>query len=249
MQQERGLTRTSIIVALALLGLVGAARGVSAAGRGGTIAFGAVSGNTVEVNTTAAADGWSAFNIHIAARPSPGVALTGITAAKGTALQGEWGCASPAPLAGESLFACVGVGSQSVTAPGSLASFTFAATGNGCMGVSLVRVPGDPLLDTFTVDSATSTPQAGTVSTTPARILVGTGTAADCTAVADAATPAPAAPSASETAPTLAPPPATATAPALPSAIGGQVSIGTPLGKNDAGLLVVPIDTTAATDP
>lgn len=246
MNQPHRLTRIGIIAALVLLSLLGATRGVSAEGRGGTISLGAVSGNTVEVKTTAAADGWSAFNIHIAARPSPGVVLTGISAVKGAALPGEWVCPSAVPAAGEYLFACSAP--QSVTAAGSLASITVAATGNGCIGVSLVSVPGDPLLDTFTVDSATYAAQTVTVSTTTAKILVGSGTAADCPAIANATPPTLAAPSANATTPTLAPPPATAIAPAPPSAIGGQLSIGTPLGKNDRGSLVVPIDTTAATD-
>jgi hypothetical protein len=248
MKRERVLTRTSIVAVLVLLGLLGATRSVSAEGRGGTISLGAVSGNTVEVGTTAAADSWNGFNIHVTTRTSPGVALTQISATRSTALPGQWFCPSSVPAAGEYVFACIGLEQQSVSAPASLASFTFAATGNGCIGVRLVSAPGDDLLDTFTMDSATSTVQAVTVSTAPAKILIGAGTAADCPTVANATTPTLAARSASATTATLAPQPATAIAPALRSAIGGRLSIGTPLGKDDTGLLIVPIDTTAATD-
>jgi hypothetical protein len=236
----------SIIAVLVLLGLLGTTRMVAAAGRGGTISLGAASGNTVEVDTTAAADGWSGYNIHVTTRGSPGVALTRITATQGAALPGQGFCASTVPVTGEYVSSCVGLESQSVTAAGSLAKVTVAATGNGCIGVSLVSAPGDTTLGTYTIDSATSTAQAVTVSTATAKILVGAGTAAACPTMAYTTTPTLAAPSASATAPTLAPPPATATTPT--SAIGGQLSVGTPLGKNATGLLVVPIDTTAATD-
>jgi hypothetical protein len=169
---------TALII---LIGLAGDARDVSANGVGGTISLGTVSGNTVEVNTTRAVNAWSRFGIHVRTSVSRGVELTDIVGAGNVAL-GPWVCLPTVPAEGEYVFGCAGLESQSITAPSMLALLTFRAAGNGCIGVSLVAAPGDTALDTYTVDAATTTAQAVIVSTATARILIGAGTAADCSA-------------------------------------------------------------------
>ena len=182
------MTRTSPAVMacatalIILIGLAGDARDVFASGVGGTISLGRASGNTVEVNTTQAANAWSRFGIHVRTSVSGGVELTDIAGAGGTALGGQWVCLPSVPAEGEYVFGCAGLDSQSITAPSMLALLTFRASGNGCIGVSLVAAPGDTALDTYTVDAATTTAQAVVVSTAAARVLVGAGTAADCSA-------------------------------------------------------------------
>jgi hypothetical protein len=179
---------TSLSLALAAL------LPVSADGVGGTISLGAVAGTTtaptVEVNTGAPTDPWSGFNIHLGFVASAGVTPGTVSAAIGTGLTGSTFCpALGTPVASERVFACTGISGQMITTAGQLAVFTFNATGNGCIQVTLINTPGDPNLATYTVDANSSSAQTNVVSAVPAMLLVGTGSVADCGAAGPTNTP------------------------------------------------------------
>jgi hypothetical protein len=182
----------SCAIGFAVVLLLGgsSARRASASGVGGSISLGDVVGNTVAVNTTAPTDPYSAFNLHLHANPSPGVAISSIVGSNVGSVLSKTGdssdlsCASATPMATDRVFACenVGGGTAMITAAGLLASFSFNATGNGCIVVNLITVFGDTSsnLNTYTVDSATTSMEANAVSSITADITVGTGTMGDC---------------------------------------------------------------------
>lgn len=156
----------------------------SAAGVGGTLSLGPASANTVPVNTTTATNQWSGYNIYISTGTSSGVALTSIAGANGTLLTGSTVCGASTPLPSDKVWGC---GSAStVTASGLLATFTFNASGNGCITAVLVAgnsaSPDYAVVGTFTMDAVTRTPQANVVSSAIINVLFGTGTSADCVA-------------------------------------------------------------------
>jgi hypothetical protein len=175
--------------------LLGAAVGVGlalttwspagATGTGPNIWLQTVSANVVRVNATADSAGWTAFNVHLSTQVSGGVTLNGISSANGLSLTGQTFCATAAPSATESILGCAGLAQQSITNNGSLADFTFAATGNGCITVAAVSAPGDTALDTYTVDASTITPQPVTITNANVNVLVGTGTVSNCLGSAD----------------------------------------------------------------
>lgn len=176
-----------ILTAL-LIGLT-ASRGdpASAAGTGPTIAFGAPSGTTLPVNAaTVSPDAWNGFNIHVATNVSGGVTLSSITSnATGSSLieAGDSStifCTGSNPAPGERAFACTALAGQTRTAAGLLGNFVFNASGNGCIDVSLVSMPGDSVLDTYTVNANDSSAQSNVLSATVAKVLVGTGVVGDC---------------------------------------------------------------------
>src|SRR4029079_11837446 len=78
-------------------------------------------------------------------------------------------------------YGCVGLDGQSITAAGLLATFAVSASGNGCVEILLVSAPGDATFDTYTIDEAANDAQANAVdTTTKAKVLIGTGTLAQC---------------------------------------------------------------------
>jgi len=175
----------TLAIALAVLSV--GLHAVSASA-GGTISLGAAGGSgnarNVEVVTSAAASPWSGYNIHIATAVGGGLTLSSITDVNGSLLT-----ATPSPLCfgsnpspGQRIFGCatIGDGRPSIVAAGQLAVFTFNTTGNGCLVVHLVTVPGNQTTDTYTIDRATSLPQTNVVNTTWKKILVGTGQNSDC---------------------------------------------------------------------
>ena len=179
---------TSLSLALAVL------LPASADGVGGTIALGAVAGTTtaptVEVNTSAPTDPWSGFNIHLGFVASAGVTPGTVSAVTGSGLTGSTFCpALSTPAAGERVYACTGISGQLITTAGQLAVFTFNATGNGCIQVTLINTLGDPNLATYTVDANSSSAQTNVVSAVPAMLLVGTGSVPDCGAAGPTNTP------------------------------------------------------------
>jgi hypothetical protein len=173
--------------AVALAALTVGLRAASAS-TGGTISLGAVGGSgstrTVEVVTSAAVAPWSGFNIHIATALGGGLTLNSMIDVNGTLLT-----ATPAPLCfgsspapGQRIFGCATIGTTraSIVAAGQLAVFTLNTTGNGCLLVHLVTVPGNQTTDTYTIDRATSLPQTNVVDRISKKILVGTGQNSDC---------------------------------------------------------------------
>lgn len=166
----------------------------NASGTGPTVALGTPSGLTVQVNATASPDPYMGFNLHVAAVPSAGVSLTAISGSfTGSTLDnggptGDLYCTTNVVSPHEVNYGCVAYGGQSATTSGWLATMSLAATGNGCVTVSLIDLPpGDPnaaVSDTYTVDQLTTTPQQNVVSASATQVIVGTGTAADCIAPA-----------------------------------------------------------------
>jgi hypothetical protein len=159
----------------------------SATGTGPTIALGTAVSGTVPVNaSTTAPDAYRGFHLHVAVTPSAGVTVNTITgSATGSTLDtGGLFCNTQVPAPNEVNYGCVALDGQSSTAAGLLATMTLGVTGNGCITVRLIDLPaGDPnavVSDTYTVDHLTSTLQQNTVSTTTAKVLVGTGTLAQC---------------------------------------------------------------------
>jgi hypothetical protein len=158
-----------------------------ATGTGPNLWLQTVSANVVRVNATAASVGWTAFTIHVSTQVSGGVTLNAISSANGLALAGQTFCATATPSAGESILGCTGTAQQSIANNGSLADFTFDATGNGCITVTAISMPGDVALDTYTVDASSTTPQAVTITNATANVLIGTGAIPDCLGSADSA--------------------------------------------------------------
>ena len=118
----------------------------SATGTGPSISPGTVAGTNVPINAGASVDSWNGFNIHVHADVSGGVTLTGLTGSStGSILTGSVFCSATGVLP-EKVFGCVGLAGQSITGAGLMATFAVAATGNGCVEISLVTVPGDPTL-------------------------------------------------------------------------------------------------------
>ena len=159
----------------------------TAAGNGPAIALGAASGLDVPASAiTASPDAYRGFNLHVAAVTSAGVALTAISGSTAGGILDAGGlfCTTQVPAPHEVNYGCVALGGQSTTTPGVLATMTLQATGNGCITVSLVDLPpGDPnavVSDTYTVDDLTATLQQNTVGAGTVRVIVGTGTLADC---------------------------------------------------------------------
>ncbi len=151
---------------------------------GPTIALGTASGNSVPVSVTSSPNGWQGFNVHIVTRISNGAALNSISASQGSALVGQAFCPIASPYSSESIFACAGLEAQSITAAGTLATFTIDAAGNGCIDVNLA-LTSSSTTNTYTVDAASAVPQSNVVSSTGSKVLVGSGTANDCDSDAD----------------------------------------------------------------
>lgn len=188
----KGILGSSLVVGCILAALLVAAtvmRGdpARAAGTGPTIALDTPTGTTLPVSaTTVSPDAWNGFNIHIATDVSGGVTLTSITSNSTGSSLIEAGdsssifCTGSNPAPGERAFACTALSGQTRTAAGLLANFIFNASGNGCIDVVLVSMPGDSVLDTYTVDAADTTAQSNALSPTVAKVLIGTGVVADC---------------------------------------------------------------------
>jgi hypothetical protein len=218
MKRFIGLGAIAGIALTALLFNVGGSpTSVSAAGIGGTISYGTVTGLTVVVNTTATTDTYNAFNVHVATNVSPGVTLTGISGSEtGDTLitQGSVFCPPTViPAVGEAAFGCTGIAGQAITTAGLLATFTFSASGDGCIQATMLTgftdnsgFP-DASRNTYTGNADDGTQQAVTVSGTAANILVGAGVIGDCGTAAATATP-----TATDTPPPLATATATPTA-------------------------------------
>ena len=188
-----------------------------ALGSGPGIALGAVSGADIPVNaTTVATDPYDGFNIHIHMFISAGVSLTNVTADNtGTIVPGTLFCPAPAAPAGlpdDRVYGCTVTTSESTIASGLLTTLTIVATGNGCVAVNLEEdVTEDPILDTYTINAADSTAQSNSVDTATVReVLIGTGTAGDCSPPTPTPTNTPIPPTATPT-PTNTPVPPTPT--------------------------------------
>lgn len=184
MRRYTGFAVTAAAIAgvvLLLFSLRGATH-TNAAGTGPSIAPGPASGTTVPINAGASVDPWNGFNLHAHASVSGGVTLTSLTGnSTGTVLTGSIFCASTTPAPGDQVFGCVGLAGQLITGAGLLGNFVVSASGNGCVEVSLVSVPGDAVLDTYTIDANVGDAQANAVdTTTKAKVLIGTGVLADC---------------------------------------------------------------------
>ena len=249
--------------AIVLAVLTVALDAVSASGNGGTISLGAAGGSgsarNVAVVTGAATDPWSGYNIHIATAVGGELTLNSITDANGSLLAGGPICLDSEPSAGQRILGCVEIGATraSIVTAGQLAVFTFNTTGNGCLVVNLITVPGDRTTDTYTIDRATSLPQTNVVDTTPMNILVGTGQNNDCPSGVEA-TNTPTNTDKSTTTRTLTSTPTNApTAPSTTNATnatntpasgsGGTISLGAVGGGGNAR--TIEVVTGAATDP
>lgn len=183
MRRYTGLTAVAAAVALTVL-LVFSLRGATITGATGTgpnIAPGTVSGTTVPVSAGASVDPWNGFNIHVHAAAGGGATVTSIAGnTTGTILTGSVFCTSTGVLP-EYVYGCVGLAGQTITATGLLANFAVNASGNGCVELNLVTVPGDATFDTYTIDVVGGDAQANTVdTTTKAKVLTGSGVLADC---------------------------------------------------------------------
>jgi hypothetical protein len=236
-----------LVVATTLVFVATALRSSEAAGVGPDIALGTPSGNQVPVNAvTTATSPYRGFNLHIHANVGAGVNLTSIAPSNvGTVISvagdsSDVYCVS-AQAVPDMVYGCVGLAQQAITSGGLLATFTFNATGNGCIRAHLVDVPAtiaDPILDTYTIDSNTSSAQSNAVSLTPVNILIGSGTADDCAGVATAT------PTSTRTS-TSTPPSSTPTSTSTAAAgVGPDIALGTPSGNQ------VPVNAvTTATSP
>ncbi len=183
MRRFTGLTAVAAGVVLTAL-LVFSLRGAtvtSATGTGPAIAPGTVSGTTVPINAGVSTDPWNGFNVHVHSAAGGGATVTSIAGnTSGTILAGSVFCSTTGALP-EYVYGCVGLASQTITAAGLLANFVVNASGNGCVEINLVTVPGDATLDTYTIDVGAGDAQANTVDTaTKAKVLIGTGVLADC---------------------------------------------------------------------
>lgn len=159
----------------------------NAAGNGPTIALGAAGGLDVPVTaTTASPDGYNGFTLHVASTPSAAVSLASISGSTtgGTLDGGGLYCTTHVPALNEVTYGCVPLNGQSSTSAGLLATMTLHASGNGCIKVRLIDLPpGDAnavVSDTYTVDQNTTTQQQNSVGAGTTRVIVGTGTLADC---------------------------------------------------------------------
>jgi hypothetical protein len=165
-----------------LLGLSGST-GARAAGTGPALALGPASGSSMAINaTTAAANAYSGVNIHVHVALGGGATVTGVTGAAGALMSGGFctQAVAPAALPNDRVFGCTLLGT-STSAAGTLATLTFTGAGNGCLEVSLVSVPGDAALNTYTVNAADISQQSNAVNTSAvAQVLVGSGTLSQC---------------------------------------------------------------------
>lgn len=185
-----GVAAVAGIALTALFSVVGGSpTGVQAAGTGGTISFGAVSTNTVPVNTTTTTDTYSGFNVSVATNVSPGVTLTNITASAVGSIVSQTGdpsdisdlfCSSGTFASGTRNFGCTGTAGQAITTAGLLTTLTFVATGDGCVQASLRSGNVDQNLNTYTINFDDSSAQATIVGSGVANILIGTGVIGDC---------------------------------------------------------------------
>lgn len=232
---------------VAIVAVVFAARDagpVRATGIGPNIELGTPVGLTVPVlATTAAADPYSGFNIHVTTSASAGVLVDALDLnANGTILApaGELFCYQGSPLpTNERVIGCVSLPVRSVTSEGLLATLAVTARGDGCVYIGLVSIPGDPAHDTYTVSYAVApadpTMQQNSVNTSPLHLLIGRGTEDDC--------PLPTATPTSTLTPTITPtftPEPTAT-PHSGTRLGPDIAMGAP-DYGYGSLIVVPVD-------
>ncbi len=163
------------------IGYIAVPRDTSASGTGGTISLGPPVGSSVPVNTTAATDAYSGFNVQIVTSTSPGVWVIGVT---GTFAGGTIDTGTPSDVSCWSypptIYGCSRATGPGVSMAGLLATFTFSAVGDGCVKAQLVHEPNNSLLDTYTINAADHMAQSNTVSTTTVDIVFGVGTATDC---------------------------------------------------------------------
>jgi hypothetical protein len=176
-------------VALTISALLVAVRDVAsvrATGIGPDIALGAPVGlNIPVVASTVATNPYGGFSLHIATNASAGVTLTSLTFDASGSVLGPTDslfCTTASPTPVERLGACISLVGAQVTSAGLLETLTVGATGNGCVYVALVQVPGNAASDTYTVNVSDDTAQSNNVSLIPVHLLIGTGTEGDCPA-------------------------------------------------------------------
>ncbi len=179
-----GMTAIAAVALTVLLSNIGGSPTTANAAAGPGISLGTVTGNVVNVNVTTSANPWQAYNIHVSTNVSAGVTLSSIAGANGPLLPGAF-CTPDPSIPGDLMLGCFTFPANivSVTSAGVIATFTFNATGNGCIVVRLVTVPPSPLsasLDTYTADTGDGLPQTNTVSAATVNVLIGTGIVADC---------------------------------------------------------------------
>ena len=155
-----------------------------ATGIGPNIELGTPVGLTAPVlATTAAVDPYSGFNIHVTTNASAGVSVSTLSFSAAGIIIGEPGeffCTQATPKPDDRIIGCVNIAGGAVVSTGLLATLVVAATGDGCVYVGLISVPGDTSADTYTVNAANSSAQSNVVGLTPVYVLVGTGIVADC---------------------------------------------------------------------